>query len=498
MNPKDFLRTTAIGATAIALATAGGFLARAAEAGAVNKAIAASGPPGRRSFADIVQAVAPAVVSIDVESRTDPSEVAFQGEGPFTFQFHARPGARTPDNPFGFDFRRTFPQAPDGALQKASGSGFFISADGYIVTNNHVIRGARKITVRTKDGRPLKATLVGHDPATDLAVIKVEGHDFPFVSFEDRAKPRVGDWIVAVGNPFGLGGTATAGIVSALDRPNVSGSNYVDFMQIDAPINRGNSGGPTFDVNGRVVGVNTAIFSPSGGSVGIGFDIPADVAARVSRQLIADGKVMRGYIGATVQAVTPDIADSLGLANTKGALIAEVAPGGPSDKAGLKSGDLVTGIDGRPVASATDLTRQVAMIHPGDVAQLQLRRDGRTRVVSLRSGARPSEAVLASEENGAGDEGAVNDASALGLRVSPNPGGGLTIEAVKAGSDAQEKGLKRGDVILRAGDGPASSPTDLAAAARKAKSLGRAEVLLLVSHGDQRVFVPIQVAKGQG
>src|SRR6185437_14728923 len=231
----------------------------------------------------------------------------------------------------------------------AAGSGFFISPDGYIVTNNHVVDHADKITVHTSDDRTFKAHVVGRDPATDLAVVKVDTANMPFVSFEDRAKPRVGDWVVAVGNPFNLGGTATAGIVSALGRKNVSDSSYVDYMQIDAPINRGNSGGPTFDLYGRVVGVNTAIFSPSGGSVGIGFDIPADVAASVSRQLIDHGKIVRGYIGAQIQDVTADIADSLDLKDRKGALVADVTPDGPADRAGLKAGDVVIDVNGQSV-----------------------------------------------------------------------------------------------------------------------------------------------------
>ena len=281
---------------------------------------------------------------------------------------------------------------------RASGSGFFISHDGYIVTNNHVVENAATITVRTGDDQELKARLIGRDPATDLAVIKVEGSGFPFVSFEDKAKPRVGDWVIAVGNPFGLGGTATAGIVSALARPNVSGSNYVDYMQIDAPINRGNSGGPSFDLSGRVVGVNSAIFSPSGGSVGIGFDIPADVAQTVSRDLIAGGKVVRGYIGASVQEVTPEIAESIGVKNKKGALVASLTPGGPASRAGLQTGDLVTRIDGREVLSSTDLTRQVGMVRVGQDIRLSVLRDGRAQEVVIKAGERPSEEALAAND----------------------------------------------------------------------------------------------------
>ncbi len=350
------------------------------------------------SFADIVQRVAPAVVSIDVESKAGPRRTAFleQRRGPDADQ-----GDDEDQGIPGFDLRRFFQQRGQDDQEQAqqpmqaTGSGFFISPDGYIVTNNHVVEGADTITVRTGDDRTLKAKLIGRDPATDLAVIKVEGSRFPFVNFEDKGKPRVGDWVVAVGNPFNLGGTATAGIVSALARPNISGSSYVDYMQIDAPINRGNSGGPSFDLNGRVVGVNAAIFSPSGGSVGIGFDIPADVAQQVTRELISGGKVVRGYIGATVQPVTEEIAESLGIKGDKGALVAELTPGGPAARAGLQTGDLVTRIDGLEVKSNADLTRRVGMVRVGQDIHLTVLRDGRVQEITIRAGERPPEDALA-------------------------------------------------------------------------------------------------------
>ncbi|HEY5410891.1 MAG TPA: trypsin-like peptidase domain-containing protein, partial [Caulobacteraceae bacterium] len=401
---KTLVTGSMAGALAVMLA-ASGHLATAKAQPAVNREAApVAGAPV--SFADIVQRVAPAVVSIDVEGKADPSHIVFGGGGddgsPFGDRGNGGDGGDDSDGggqggvPFGFTIPRGGQQAQP--KMQATGSGFFISANGYIVTNNHVVEGADKITVRTSDDRSLKATLIGRDADTDLAVIKVEGAGFPFVDFEDRAKPRVGDWVVAVGNPFNLGGTATAGIVSALGRPRVSGSNYVDYMQIDAPINRGNSGGPTFDMNGRVVGVNTAIFSPSGGSVGIGFDIPADVAASITRQLISGGKVVRGYIGATVQDVTPEISESLGLGGRKGALVADLTPGGPSETAGLKPGDVVLAVDGHDVGSASDLTRQVALAHGGDVVHVQVRRDGKTQQLDIRSGVRPSAAMLAKNE----------------------------------------------------------------------------------------------------
>jgi len=368
----------------------------AREAGkAVNTPAPAPTSVAPASFADIVQRVAPAVVSIDVEEK-GPTRAAYVHRGddqddeggdldslpPQLRRFFEQRGGRGQQD-----------QQQDQEPARAAGSGFFISRDGYIVTNNHVVENAAKITVKTTDDQELPAKLVGRDPATDLAVIKVEGASFPYVSFEDKGKPRVGDWVIAVGNPFGLGGTATAGIVSALTRP--SDGPYVDYMQIDAPINRGNSGGPSFDMNGRVVGVNSAIYTPSGGSVGIGFDIPADVVQKVSHTLIDHGKVVRGYLGASIQGITPDVAESMGLKSKKGALVAQVTPDGPAAKGGLQTGDLVTKIDGHEVSSQTDLTRQVALVSPGQDMHLTVLRDGRTQEVTIKSGERPSEEALA-------------------------------------------------------------------------------------------------------
>ena len=493
--------SVAVGALAAVLAAGGGYLASASAAPsrAVNAQPAVAAPGAPVSFADVVERVAPAVVSIDVEGKADPSRVAFFG-APDQGDGQAPPGL-----PPGFDFRRVFPQQPDGkALPKtqATGSGFFISADGYIVTNNHVVEGADKITVRTGDDRTLKATLIGRDQATDLAVVKVEGAGFPFVSFEERAKPRVGDWVVAVGNPFNLGGTATAGIVSALGRSNVSGSSYVDYMQIDAPINRGNSGGPTFDMYGRVVGVNTAILSPSGGSVGIGFDIPADVAASVTRQLISGGKVTRGYIGATVQNVTPEIAESLGLQSHTGALVADLTPGGPSELAGLKPGDLVLKVNGHDVASATDLTRQVALAHGGEEIHLQVRRSGQVRDMTVKSGIRPTEAsLLANNGQDPGDkEGPAKPPAppVLGMQLAPNPEGGVTVQDVAGDSDAGQKGLRQGDVILRAGEHKIAQASDVSAAAAEARQAGRKSVLLLITRNGRQTFIPVGIDEGKG
>jgi serine protease Do len=415
MNPNKFktLASSSLAVVAMALSGVAIYTTQAGAQSAHDQSAREAGKPVNApapaptgvapvSFADIVQRVAPAVVSIEVEEK-----------GPTRALGQRGPRAGDQDQDGGDDdlgglppqLRRFFQQRggrdqqdqqpQDQEPLRAAGSGFFISRDGYIVTNNHVVENAAVITVKTTDERELKARLVGRDPATDLAVIKIDGGAFPYVSFEDRAKPRVGDWVIAVGNPFGLGGTATAGIVSALARQNVADGPYVDYMQIDAPINRGNSGGPSFDLNGRVVGVNSAIFSPSGGSVGIGFDIPADMVQKISTQLIEHGKIVRGYLGASMQGVTDEVAESMGLKNKKGSLVAQVTAGGPAAKAGLQTGDLVTRINGHEVESSTDLTRQVALVSPGQDMRLSVLRDGRTQEVVVKSGERPSEEALA-------------------------------------------------------------------------------------------------------
>ena len=300
-------------------------------------------------------------------------------------------------------------------------------------------------------------------------MLKVKGANFPFVNFENSAKPRVGDWVITVGNPFGLGGTATAGIISAYGRD--IGETFVDYIQIDAPINRGNSGGPTFDVYGRVIGVNTAIFSPSGGSVGIGFAIPADVADNITKQLIAGGKITRGYIGASIQNYTAEMAEAQGVPGQKGAIVADLVPGGPSQRAGLTKGDVVISVNGVNVRTSAELTREVAKAHAGDTLKLQILRDGKPKSVDVKSGVRPSEQQLAANDNRSGGAsggeeggGAVVRPQVLGLslaplddtarrRISPEAGvRGLVIASVDQSSDAAQKGVRKDDILVRAGD----------------------------------------------
>src|SRR5580658_4803193 len=348
-------------------------------------------PPGApESFADIFERVSPAVVSIHVTSKVDIQALkrSIPGFENFPFEIVPKGGGDGDD-------------ARPPPKQESSGSGFFISQDGYIVTNNHVVDGADDIKVVTKDGTELKATVVGRDEGTDLAVLKVQGADFPFVAFETAVKPRVGDWVVAVGNPFDLNSTATAGIVSAYGR-DINGG-FVDYIQIDAPINKGNSGGPTFDVYGRVIGVNAEIYSPSGGSVGIGFAIPADVAAPVTQQLIAKGKITRGYICATIQPLSGDLADSWGLGGRKGAQVTDVLAGGPAQKAGLQSGDVVLDVNGVVVKSAVEMTREVAKVPAGQVVHLDVFRAGKQQKVDITAALRPSEQELASNGKVGGD-----------------------------------------------------------------------------------------------
>ena len=483
-------------------------------------------PPGSPlSFADIFDRVSPAVVSIDVTSKVDaktlrgipgfenfPFDIVPRGRGGQGKGGQGGPGGQGGDGQDGGGDDEDGGGAGAAPQAMSSGSGFFISADGYIVTNNHVVENATDIKVTLKDERELKAVVVGRDEATDLAVIKVEGHNFPFVNFENAAKPRVGDWVIAIGNPFGLGGTATAGIVSAYGR-SIDNGPFVDYIQIDAPINRGNSGGPTFDIYGRVIGVNTAIFSPSGGSVGIGFAIPSDVAETVTKQLIAGGKVTRGYMGAVIQNVTPEIADSLGITGKKGALVAELTPGGPADKAGVQPGDVVLALNGHTVESSSELTRLVAQTHSGDVMHLQVLRGGKPLTLDVRSGVRPSEQELAKSDNdnspdregGAPSTPAPPRPTALGMSFGPVDESahrrynippdvrGVVVESVQASSDAGEKGVHRGDVIVRAGDRAATSPADIPAAVDLAKKDGRTSVLLQIHRGGRNVFVAIKI-----
>lgn len=457
-----------------------------------------SPPPGApMSFADIIDKVSPAVVSIETRTAVDANALR-RVPGLENFPFDIQPGPDGGQRPDGQ------PTDPNQGESVGAGSGFFISSDGYIVTNNHVVEGASQIIVTLKDERELPARVIGRDEATDLAVLKVEGTNFPYVEFESGAKPRVGDWVIAVGNPFGLGGTATAGIVSAYGR-NV-GDQYVDYLQIDAPINRGNSGGPTFDIYGRVIGVNSAIYTPTGVSAGIGFAIPSDIADAITRQLISGGKVARGYLGVTIASVTPEIAESLGLSSRSGAYINEVTPGGPAAQGGLQVGDIVVRMNGQPVKDNLDLTRRVGMARAGDTIRLEVMRNGRLVPLSVRSGLRPSESELAARArpNTADEQqqrsvpsprGSLSGTPFIGgLSVAPLdsaarqrfgiPGStsGIIVTDVQRGSPAARAQipLQAGDVILRVDNQAVTSPSQADAIIARLRAAGRPSVLLLV------------------
>lgn len=446
------------------------------------------------SFADLIERVRPAVVSITVRQRPDAAS------------------AEAPDGlPPGFeDFFRGRPGRP-GPAPIAQGSGFFVDQQGTVVTNHHVVAGAEEITIRTSDGRDIPADIVGSDELTDIAVLRVRGGgQFRFVTFDDASHLRVGDWVVAVGNPFGLDGTATAGIVSAVGRRSAGSSAYVDFLQIDAPINRGNSGGPTFDLNGNVVGVNSQILSPTGGSVGIGFAIPASTARSIVNQITSGGRVTRGWIGVSIQDVDEDIARSLGLEDTHGALIGSVTPDGPAARGGLQQGDIILTYDGTRIEDRRDLTQRVGATPVGRSARLEIMRNGQRRTLNVRLGERPSEQVLASTTptpNATPPEtqgGAGAAQAALGLSVRPVTAedrtrlelaageSGLVITALDPASDAAEKAIQVGDVILQAGGRMIRTPQELTTAADAARRAGR-PLLLQIDGRLGRRFVAVEV-----
>ena len=452
--------------------------------------------PAVPNFVELVQAVKPAVASIRVRSEVSPQITS--GDGGVN-PFEGTPFER---------FFRGFGQGENGQREngqqgqrhlyaQAQGSGFFISADGYVVTNNHVVSNAVKLEVVMDDGRVLDAKVVGTDPRTDLALLKVEGQGLPFVSFADET-PKIGEWVIAMGNPFGLGGTVTAGIVSAQGR-HIGAGPYDDFLQIDAAVNRGNSGGPTFNMNARVIGVNTAIYSPSGGSVGIAFDIPASTAKPVIEQLRQRGYVERGWIGVQVQPVSKEIADSLGMKDAAGALVAGAQPNGPAAAAGLKSGDVITAINGRPVKDSRDLARQIAGLAPGANATIAYLRGGKEQTANLTLGELKEEAARAPAAGG-NRRGGEEHTSKLGLAVAPASRvmgigeQGLAVLRVDPNGTAAAAGISAGDVILRVGGKDVSSPEDLVNALSAASKEKKEHVLALIRRNDRDLFIALPSA----
>jgi len=454
-------------------------------------------------FADIVEKVKPSVISVRVKVDGGPKMMGFDGDSPFPpgspmerfFKRFGMPdgergGGDTPRGPRGRNF------------SMGQGSGFFISADGYAVTNNHVVDKAESVEVTTDDGKVYSAKVIGTDSKTDIALIKVEGRsDFPHVTLAEKPS-RIGDWVIAVGNPFGLGGTVTAGIVSARGR-DIGAGPYDDFIQIDAPVNKGNSGGPTFDVDGNVIGVNTAIYSPSGGSVGIAFAIPADTVKTVVSQLKEKGQVTRGWIGVQIQPVSADIADSLGLKNAEGALVSEPQADGPAAKAGIQSGDVITAVNGQPVKDARDLARKIGSLAPNASVKLTVISKGAEKTLSLTLGELPREQRQARATGDDQDQDkSGTQVPRLGLSLAPagNVAGagseGVVVTQVEPDGPAAAQGFRTGDVILDVAGKRVTNPDEVRKAIADARSGGKRTVLLRVKSGEGTRFLAVPVGRG--
>jgi serine protease Do len=454
-------------------------------------------------FADIVDKVKPAVISVRVKVASGAKMMGLEGDSPFPpnsqmerfFRRFGMPDV-TPDTPRN---NPADPRAPRNRFVTGQGSGFFITADGFAVTNNHVVDKADTVEVTADDGKTYTAKVIGADSRTDLALIKVEGRsDFPFVRLADKA-PRIGDWVLAVGNPFGLGGTVTAGIVSARGR-DIGAGPYDDFIQIDAPVNKGNSGGPTFDVDGNVIGVNTAIFSPSGGSVGIAFAIPATTVKTVVAQLKDSGKVSRGWIGVQIQPVTADLADSLGMKASEGAMVAEPQANGPAAKAGILAGDVITAVNGTPVKDAKELARQIGAMAPGATVKLTVWRKGEEKSISLSLGELPKEREARAALPGSSSPSGT-DVPHLGLTLAPagkvagSGSEGVVVTEVDPNGVASEQGFKTGDVILEVAGKKVANPDEVRSALGEVQKDGKKTVLMRVKSGDATKFVALKLGK---
>ena len=497
------------------LSLTGGFPAGAQTAQnddqAMRTVVPRAGAPA--SFAELTQQLQPAVVNISTRQR-----VEVQNNNPF---------AGTPFEGL-FNQRQGQGQGQRGQTQtreqQSLGSGFIISADGYVVTNNHVINppGARavleEVTVTMPDGTEYEAEVVGNDAASDLAVLKIARREpFPFVRFGDSSRARVGDWVIAIGNPFGLGGTVTSGIVSAVYRNTGSGGAYDRYIQTDAAINRGNSGGPLFDMQGNVIGINNAIFSPSGGSVGLGFAIPAEIAAPIVNQLRQGQTITRGYLGVRIEPVAGDLADSLGLPQNRGEFVQGVEPGGAAERAGIRVGDVILSVNGQPVTREQSLSFIVANIEPGRRIPVELLRNGERTRVNVTVARRPTDEELRrSQMFSPGEDDALPDnapgggasplGERLGVQVLPLDArirsqlglesgvNGLVIAQVDQSSDAATKGLQRGDVILSANGRAVTTPAELETVIAAAQRERRQAVLLRVQRrGAPAYSLPVRL-----
>ena len=475
---------------------------------------AALARPAPDSFADVAERVLPAVVNISTVQKAEVRFMSNEDHAPG----QGRPGMMPPGSQFEEFFERFFgdrrpdsrpPHGPNGAMPEARalGSGFVVDADGFVVTNNHVVANAEEIEVTLGSGKRHKAKLVGADTKTDLALLKIEAEDpLPYVSFGDSDGVRVGDWVMAVGNPFGLGGSVTAGIVSARGR-DLQGGTIVDFLQIDAPINRGSSGGPTFDGDGKIIGVNTAIFSPNGGNVGIGFAVPSNIAKRVIGDLREHGAVTRGWLGVRIQPVTEDLAEGFGLDEARGALITSVEPKSPAAEAGIRSGDVVTQWKGQDVRSPSHLARLVAKSAVDQKTEVTVWRDGAKKAVTVTVMKAPG-----TVERAAADEGARPPAESArhvpaGLFVADltpdlrrqhglaKDVAGVLVTGVKPGSVAARQGLRRGDVITSVSLKPVDSVDALSRALKQGRTSEKQVVTLKVSRQGRERFVALRMAR---
>ncbi len=497
-----------LGGTAFSVATgqAGAQVAQNEPAAIVPRA----GAP--TSFADLAARLAPAVVNISTKQRVpvrrqvDPFEEFFrrfggqvpQGQG----QEQGQPGQESPQT------------REAGSL----GSGFIISPDGYVVTNNHLIQGANgtgtvdTITITLSDRREFPARVIGRDSTSDLALLKIEGSNLPYVNFGDSTRARVGDWVVAIGNPYGLGGTVTAGIISALHRGITGQGAYDRYIQTDASINMGNSGGPMFDMAGNVIGINSALISPTGASVGIGLAIPAEAAKPVIDLLRRGQRPSRGYLGVGLQPLEESIAESLGLPKDRGELVRSVVPGEPAARAGVQQGDVIVRVNGREVTPEETVSYIIANTSVGTRVPVEIIRDGRRQTLQVQVGQRPTEEELA-RQGGGGDEGQalgeetpVAPGTALGLSLQPlNPQivralnlpadvRGVVVTSIDPGSDAAEKGMRRGDVIVSVNRQAVTTPQQVLASVDAARRAGRSSVLLLVRRGQApEAFVGVDI-----
>lgn len=467
-----------------------------------------------QSFAPLVKKVSPAVVNISVTQNAASDATADEPE--------TVPSPGFPNSPFDEFLRRffdqqnpngqrhLFPQMPGGQAHRiALGSGFIIDPSGYVVTNNHVVGNAGKVEVTLQDDSKYPAKIVGRDPKTDIAVLKIKADkQLPYVSFGDSSAAQVGDWVMAVGNPFGLGGTVTTGIISARGRDIHSGP-FDDFLQIDAPINRGNSGGPTFNLDGQVIGINTAIYSPNGGSVGIGFAVPSNVAKTVVAQLEEHGKVSRGWLGVQIQDVTPAIAASLGLHGEHGALVAVVTPNSPAAKAGLKQGDVILSFDGKEVGHLHDLPRLVAGTAPDTSAQMKVWRNGQTTELQATLAELPNTEQVASA-TGKQDEDQSSQADAWGMHFAPltnqlrrelhigRDTQGVVVTLVDPGSAADDVGLSEGDIVVAIDQQPVKTPQEAAAKLKEIGASPRKSALLLLNRRGVTEYVGVNLHGNQG